>query len=75
LVHLGVGHWQQQEPGDAQYGCRERLQQTRSGGRVFGAVHTLSPLCGVVQQPERIAGSTLIADRMFNDQRAWLPGH
>ena len=40
-VRLGVCRWQQKEPRDAQYGSRERLQQTRSDGRMFGALHTL----------------------------------
>jgi hypothetical protein len=38
------------------------VQQTRSDGVVFGAVHTLSPLSGASQQTERIAGLKPVAD-------------
>jgi hypothetical protein len=36
---------------------------------MFGALHTLSPLFGVLQQPERAAGSKLMADRMCDVHR------
>jgi len=73
---LGVGcRWQQQAPGDSQHGCRERLRQRRVlVAWCFVQCNALSPLCGVVQQPELIAVQTLIADRSHDQRWMVTPG-
>src|SRR5215472_2124858 len=49
--HLGICRRQQKEPGGAQRGGCKSPRQTPSGRVVFGAVHMLSPLSGVLSKP------------------------